>query len=146
MQFCVTDAIQTSRTRLDTLLRLARQQEAQSGGKTQCRICALGITKVWRVEAEQIPQCRTKTGQWCCSYLDVGGWSDKGSYLDVGGWSDKGSYLDVGGWSDKAPLWGLVPGCTSPWHEWTEHQGAPWQRTFSPRDRGGVRSIHARDL
>jgi len=35
---------------------------------------------------------------------------------------------------------------TTPWHEWTEHQGAPWQRTFSSRDPGGVRSIHAKDL
>ena len=35
---------------------------------------------------------------------------------------------------------------TGPWHEWTEHQEAPWKRTFSSRDPGGVRSIHARDL
>jgi len=31
-------------------------------------------------------------------------------------------------------------------HEWTEHQGAPWQRAFSSRNHGGVRSIHPRDL
>jgi len=35
---------------------------------------------------------------------------------------------------------------TRPWHEWTEHQGAPWQRAFSSRKPGGVRSIHPRDL
>ena len=35
---------------------------------------------------------------------------------------------------------------TRPWHEWTEHQGAPWQRAFSSRNHGGVRSIHARDV
>ena len=35
---------------------------------------------------------------------------------------------------------------TRPWHEWTEHQGAPWQRAFSSRNRDGVRSIHARDV
>jgi len=35
---------------------------------------------------------------------------------------------------------------TRPWHEWTEHQGAPWQRVFSSRNDGGVRSIHPRDV
>ena len=35
---------------------------------------------------------------------------------------------------------------TRPWHEWTEHQGAPWQRAFSSSNPGGVRSIHARDV
>jgi len=35
---------------------------------------------------------------------------------------------------------------TPPWHEWTQHQGAPWQRAFSSRNPGGVRSIHARDV
>ena len=35
---------------------------------------------------------------------------------------------------------------TRPWHEWTEHQGAPWQRAFSSWNPGGVRSIHARDV
>jgi len=35
---------------------------------------------------------------------------------------------------------------TRPWHEWTEHQGAPWQRAFSSNNPGGVRSIHARDV
>jgi len=35
---------------------------------------------------------------------------------------------------------------TRPWHEWTVHQGAPWQRAFSSRNPGAVRSIHARDV
>jgi len=35
---------------------------------------------------------------------------------------------------------------TRPWHEWTEHQVASWQRAFSSRNPGGVRSIHARDV
>jgi len=35
---------------------------------------------------------------------------------------------------------------TRPWHEWTEHQGAPWQRAFSSSNPSGVRSIHARDV
>jgi len=35
---------------------------------------------------------------------------------------------------------------TRPWHEWTEHQGAPWQRAFSSGNPGSVRSIHARDV
>ena len=35
---------------------------------------------------------------------------------------------------------------TRPWHEWTEHQGASWQRAFSSRNHGGVRSIHPRDV
>jgi len=35
---------------------------------------------------------------------------------------------------------------TYPWHEWTEHQGAPWQRAFSSHNHGGVRSIHPRDV
>ena len=35
---------------------------------------------------------------------------------------------------------------TRPWHEWTEHQGAPWQRAFSSCNPGGVRSIHPRDV
>jgi len=35
---------------------------------------------------------------------------------------------------------------TRPWHEWTEHQGAPWQRAFSSCNHGGVRSIHPRDV
>ena len=35
---------------------------------------------------------------------------------------------------------------TRPWHEWTEHQGAPWQRAFSSRNPGGVRCIHAMDV
>ena len=35
---------------------------------------------------------------------------------------------------------------TRPWQEWTDHEGAPWQRALSSRNPGGVRSIHARDL
>ena len=35
---------------------------------------------------------------------------------------------------------------THPWHEWTEHQGAPWQRAFSSCNPGGVRSIPPRDV
>jgi len=35
---------------------------------------------------------------------------------------------------------------TRPLHEWTEHPGAPWQRAFSSRNHGGVRSIHPRDV
>jgi len=35
---------------------------------------------------------------------------------------------------------------TGPWHEWTEDQGAPWQRAFSTHNPGGVRSLHARDV
>jgi len=35
---------------------------------------------------------------------------------------------------------------TPPWPEWTEHQGAPWQRAFSSHNPGGVWSIHARDV
>ena len=35
---------------------------------------------------------------------------------------------------------------TRPWHESTEHQGAPWQTAFSSRNHGGVRSIHPRDV
>ena len=42
-----------------------------------------------------------------------------------------------------APIWVFA---TGPWHEWTEHHGPPWQRTFSSRNPAGVRSIHARDL
>ena len=33
-----------------------------------------------------------------------------------------------------------------PWHEWTEHEPAPWQRAFSSRNHGGVWSIHVRDV
>jgi len=35
---------------------------------------------------------------------------------------------------------------TRPWYEWTKDQGAPWQRGFSSRNPGGVRSIHARNV
>ena len=35
---------------------------------------------------------------------------------------------------------------TGPWHEWTEHQGAPWQRAFSSRNPSGVWSIHPSDV
>jgi len=35
---------------------------------------------------------------------------------------------------------------TRPWHEWTEHQGAPWQRALSSRNHGGVWSIHPKDV
>jgi len=35
---------------------------------------------------------------------------------------------------------------TRPWHEWTEHQGAPWQMAFSSRNHGGFWSIHPRDV
>jgi len=35
---------------------------------------------------------------------------------------------------------------TRPWHEWTEHHGAPWQRGFRSCNHGGVRSIHPRDM
>ena len=35
---------------------------------------------------------------------------------------------------------------TRPWHEWTEHQGASWERAFSSRNPGRVRSIHPRDV
>jgi len=35
---------------------------------------------------------------------------------------------------------------TRPWHEWTEHQGAPWQRAFSSGNPDSVRSIHPRDV
>jgi len=35
---------------------------------------------------------------------------------------------------------------TRPWHEWTEHHGAPSERAFSSRNPGSVQSIHARDV
>ena len=35
---------------------------------------------------------------------------------------------------------------THPSHEWTKHQGAPWQRAVSSGNHGGVRSIHPRDV
>ena len=42
-------------------------------------------------------------------------------------------------------LWYVVFG-TRPWHEWTEHPGAPWQRAFSSGNPGAIWSIHARDV